>query len=463
MPLRHEIKSVTRLALPVVLAQAGSMTMGLVDTAMVGRLSSEALSAVALGDVIAFGTLIAGIGIIMGIDPIVSQAHGAGRGAAAGLALQRGMVLAVLLNIPLGFAWFHTEELLTLLGQSPDLARDAQTYAEVQIFSIGPFLVFQALRQYLQGRAIMVAPLLIIISANVMNVLFNWTLIFGNLGFPALGIEGAGIATGLTRVYMMLAMIAVVFGWKLHLPAWQPWSRQAFSPGGLWEVLRHGLPVAAMHCLEIWTFTLSSIFAGWLEPRDLNVAAHTIVLKIASFSFMFPFGVSMACATRVGNLLGAGRRDEAQHAAWAGLTIGAGAMLAFAGTFLALRHQLPKIFVTDAEEVVALAALILPIAAAFQLFDGTQAVASGILRGMGKTLPASLFNLAGFYGVGLPAALWLTFPEKFGRAGDGIGLAGIWWGLCVGLGVVAALQLLWVWKRGPRTVRKLAIDSPNSD
>lgn len=458
--IRLEIKALTRLAIPVVLAQVGSMTLGLVDMAMVGKLGKDALSAVSLGDVWVFGTLIAGIAIVMGIDPIVSQAHGAGKGKLAGLALQRGAVIGVLLNIPIGFLWWNAGDALKLLGQSPSIVEGAQTYTSIQIFSIAPFLIFTVFRQYLQGRGIMMVPLLIIVAANVMNVFFNWTLIYGNLGVPALGIKGAGIATGLTRTFMMIALLVVVWRWRLHREAWQPWSKESFSFLGLWQVLRYGIPIAVMYCMEVWAFSASSLLAGLLPPKELNVSSHTVVLKLASFSFMVPLGISIAASTRIGNLLGSKRKEDAQLSAWIALSLGAIVMLGFSGLFVLLRNDLPRLFIQDAE-VIALAATILPIAAAFQLFDGTQAVAAGILRGMGRTLPAAIFNLIAFYGLGLPIALLLSFPESFPDGWldrEGIGLEGIWWGLCCGLAVVAFLQVFWIWRRGPSTVSKLAVD-----
>lgn len=462
-PFKAEIRELTRLATPVVLAQVGSMTLGLVDLAMVGRLGTEALSAVALGDLWIFGTLIGAIALVMGIDPIVSQAHGAGRGHLAGLALQRCIVISTILTIPIGFLWWGTETALVALQQSPSIARDAQSYASMQIFSVAPFLFFVALRHYLQGRGIMMVPLFIIALANVANAVFNYALIYGHFGCPAMGIEGAGLATGLTRLFMLASLVIVVYRWRLHEGAWQPWSRDSFTPTGLWQVLKHGLPIAAMYVLEVWAFTLAGLLAGKLTPNALNVASHTIVLKLASFSFMFPMGVSIAAATRVGNLLGARRNEDAQRAAWVALGLGAGLMSAFAVLFIVFRQVLPRLFTEATEvEVVALAASILPIAAAFQLFDGTQAVAAGILRGMGRTLPAAVFNLIAFYLIGFPVALWLSFPEvlegQWLDGGRGMGLTGIWWGLCSGLSSVAVLEVLWIWKRGPRTVHKLAVD-----
>jgi MATE family multidrug resistance protein len=163
---------------------------------------------------------------------------------------------------------------------------------------------------------------------------------------------------------------------------------------------------------------------------------------------MVPLGIALAATVRVGNRIGAREPGQAQRAAWVALGLDAAVMAAFAAVFLAFRRELPRLYTADFE-VVGLAAAILPIAAAFQLFDGTQAVGGGILRGMGRPRPAALFHLLGFYAVGLPLAYFLCFPL-------GMGLAGIWWGLAAGLGLVAAMLVLFIWHRGPERARPVA-------
>ena len=194
--------------------------------------------------------------------------------------------------------------------------------------------------------------------------------------------------------------------------------------------------------LEMWAFQAATLIAGRLGEAEL--AAHTVVLNVASVTFMVPLGVGMAATTRVGNLLGAGRPDGAQRAAWVALATGAGVMTGSAVLFVVLRHAIPVLYTTDVD-VRVLAASIFPVAAAFQLFDGVQVVGSGVLRGMGSTRPAALFNLIGYYVLALPLAAWLTFTLD-------LGLRGIWWGLAIGLATVAVLLSAWIHRRGPTTV-----------
>ena len=450
-PLREEAGILTRLATPMVVSQVGMLSMGLVDTLMVGRLGAEALGAVALGHVWAWGTLIIGVGMMMGIDPIVAQAHGSGNGPRAGRALQRALVLAVLLTIPIGGLWLTASPMLKLLGQDPELVHDAANYCLYHLFGITPYLAFTALRQYLQGRGLMIAPLVTILLANLLNVLFNWVLIFGNLGAPELGVRGAALATGLSKVSLFVILVAWIRFHRLHEGAWTPWTRAALVPAKMRDLLRFGVPIGAQFGLEVWAFNLAAIFAGWISTEAL--AAHTIVIRLASLSFMMPVGISIAAATRIGNLIGARQRRRAQDSAWVAITMGGLVMAVWAILFWVFRRDLTALFTADTA-VIALGAVALPIAAAFQLFDGVQCVASGVLRGMGTTRPAAAFGLVGFYGIALPLAYLFAFEL------DG-GLAGIWWGLCAGLGAVAVMLMLWVLRRGPMhgTVPELTHDA----
>ncbi|MDJ0848368.1 MAG: MATE family efflux transporter [Myxococcota bacterium] len=441
--LRLEIRKMIALGVPVAGAQLSTMLLGFVDTVMVGRVSVEAIGAAALANVWVFGTIMFANGVLFGLDPIVAQSHGAGDGERAGRALQTGLILSLLLSVPVALLWTQTERFLLLAGQDPELARMAHTYTLVQIPGVPFFLAYAALRQYLQGREHMRPALWVVLAANVFNAFFNWVLIFGNLGLPALGLLGAGIATSLTRLVSFVGLVLFVWAFRLHAEAWVPWSRESLSRARLREIVSIGLPVGAQFALEIWAFSGASLLAGLLGTVPL--AAHTIALNMASLSFMMPLGISQGAATRVGNLVGAGDPEGAQRAAWVSVALGAGVMAVAAAAFVTLREWLPRIY-TPEPDVVGACAAILPIAAAFQVLDGTQVVGGGILRGMGRTRPAMLFNLVGYWVLGLPIGAWLAFQRGFG-------LAGLWWGFAIGLGTVATLLVLFVHYRGPAVDR----------
>jgi MATE family multidrug resistance protein len=444
--LRAEIRKLASLALPVAATQVSGMLMGIVDTAMIGRVSIEALAAAALANVWTWNTLLFANGVIFGLDPIVAHAHGARDGERAAVALQRGVVLAVLLSVPVGLLWLRTDFFLTRVGQDPELARAAHAYVLSMIPGIPGFLVFSALRQYLQCREIVRPALWIILIANALNAFLNWVLIFGNLGAPPLGLIGAGIATSFARIASLVGLVVFVRAFALHEGAWVPWSRRAFEPRGLRELLSMGLPVAVQMSTEMWAFGAATLLAGKLGAQSL--AAHTIAMSFAGLAFMVPLGISLGAVTRVGNLLGAGLPERSQYAAWVSLGMGAGVMTVSAFLFVTFRGTLPRLFTPDAS-LVALCATILPIAAAFQIFDGTQVVGCGILRGMGRTRPAAVFNVIGYWALALPLGGWLALRTAWG-------LQGLWWGLCLGLAVVAALLVLAVRFRGPATVRARA-------
>jgi len=438
-PIRSEVRRLAALALPVAATQVSTMMLGVVDTLMVGRASVPALAAASIGNVWIFGTLQLATGILFGLDPVVAHAHGSGDGRRAGLALQRGLALALYLSVPLAGLWLVGDGFLRWTGQDPTLARDAQRFIAVQIPSIPFFLGYSALRQYLQGREIVRPAMWVILAANFVNAFFDWILIFGHFGLPALGLVGAGIATAATRVLCFAALVGLVRGLDLHRGAWVPWALASFDPRGLRQVLALGLPVGVQISLEFWAFSGATLIAGRLGAAAL--AAHTITLNMAALAFMIPLGISLAAVTRVGNLLGARRSEDAQRAAWVALALGAGVMSASAVLFVVFRRELPRLYTPDAG-VVALCASILPIAAAFQIFDGTQVVGCGVLRGMGRTRPAAVFNLISYWLVGIPLGAWLALPM-------GWGLAGVWWGLCIGLASVAALLVAFIRWRGP--------------
>lgn len=442
-PVILELRRLVMLAMPIVVTQVGTMMMGVVDMLMVGSVGREALAAAALGNLWTMGTLVVGMGLTLGIDPILTQAHGAGDARAVGLVTQRGLVMAALAGVPTALLWLVTGPALELAGQDPTLAAMAHDYVLMQLPSVFGFLGFMVLRSYLQGRSIVAPAMWVTLLANVFNALLNWVLIFGELGAPAMGLRGAGIATGVTRSLMLVALALWIWRAGLQRGAWTPWSRAALAPAGLLEIVRFGLPVGVQLGLEMWAFQAATLFAGWLGEAEL--AAHTIAINLASLSFMVPLGVAMAAVTRVGNLLGAGDRHGAQRAAWVALAVGAGVMTVSATVFVALRTELPALY-NDDVAVLALAAGLLPIAGAFQIFDGIQVVGGGVLRGMGRTRPAALFNLVGYYVLGLPVAWWLAFER-------GMGVAGIWWGLTVGLMVVAVLLIAWIGARGPLRAR----------
>lgn len=441
----REVRRLTALATPIAITQLATMLLWTIDFLMVGRIDVLSLNAVALGRLWVIGTAIVAMGLIYGQDAIAAQAHGARNRARLGDVLRHSGALALGVSLPLGALWLATGPILVALGQDPEVARLAHAYVVVQIPSLPFFLLFVALKQYLQARGIVRPEMWIAIAANVVHALLNWVFIFGKLGAPRLGVVGAGVATAISEVLMFTAMLVAFRIFRLQRGSVTRLAPRLLRWGGIVEILRLGWPLAAMLALEYWAFAISTLWAGRLGPVEL--AAHSIALNLASISYMVPLGIGLGATTRVGNLIGAGDPRGAQRAAWVAFSLGAAVMTLFAIVFIAGRDWIPTWY-TLSPAVVAMAAALLPIAAAFELFDGLQVVGSGILRGMGRTRPAAAFNLIGYYVLGLPLAAWLGRPERYG-------LVGIWWGLALGLFVVAILAVAWVAKRGPLTAEAL--------
>jgi MATE family multidrug resistance protein len=388
-----------------------------------------------------------GMGAVMGIDALVSQSHGRGDAHAVGLARQRGLVVAVLMSIPLCASQLLTEEVLTLLGQTPRVARLAERYNLLRIASIPSFLLFTTQRQVLQARGLMGPVTWLVYAANLLHGALNWALIFGELGAPALGLDGAALASGSSAMLLAAGTFAMSRGLGLDDGSRTRWERAAFEPSGILQVLRLGLPVGLQLCFEGTAFTLAALMAGWIDVQ--SVGGHQIALTMAAMAFMLPMGVSLGASARVGNLIGEGDEPGMRRAVWVSLGTGAGVMTASALAFTLLRWQLPRLFTADAA-LIAVAAGVLPMAAAFQIADGTQVVAGGVLRAMGRPQAAAVVNLIGYYAFALPLGYALGFPL-------GLGLPGIWFGLTLGLMAIAGALLLWVRRQTRRPIAELQV------
>jgi MATE family multidrug resistance protein len=443
--LRREVRVLTLLATPVALTQLSSMLLWTIDFLMVGRIGVQSLNAVSLGRIWIMGTSMVALGLVFGLDPITSQAHGARDRERLGESLLHGAALALLVTVPLALAWLSTGPVLLAFGQDPATVALAAQFVHAQIPALPFFLLFMVIRQYLQARGIVRPAMWISFGANALNALLDWLLIFGVGGLPRLGALGAGVATAITQVAMLAALLWAIRYWRLQRGSRTILDLRAVRRHGIAEIARLGAPIALQIALEYWAFALAALWAGRLGPIEL--AAHSIVLNLASISYMVPLGISAGATTRVGQRIGAGDPHGAERAAWIAFALGAATMLGFAALFVLLRHWIPLAYTAD-PGVILLAAALLPIVAAFELFDGLQVVGAGILRGMGETRPAALANFVGYYVLGLPLAWWLS-----SRAG--LGLAGIWWGLALGLFVVALFLVARVAIRGPRHARGL--------
>jgi len=442
-PLAGEVGLAVRrllvLAGPVVLAEIGWMSMGLVDTLMVGRLGPAAIGATGLGGVLFMSVAIFGMGLLLGLDTLVSQAYGARRLDECHRWLAHGAVLAATVAVPITVTLVIGTRLLPRLGLHPDVLALTQPYLDVITWSLAPLLAYACLRRYLQGVGWVRPVTAALVSANLVNAGANWLLIYGHLGFPALGVVGAAWATLVSRVYLAGLLLAAVLWHDRQHGGRLRAHLGPFDLGRLSRLTALGVPAALQVTLEVGVFGAATALAGQLLPVAL--ASHQIALNVASTVFMVPLGTASAAAVVVGHAIGRGDTRGAGVAGWSALALISAFMLAVAAAFVFLPRVFLTPFTTD-PGVLRLAAGLLLVAAVFQVFDGLQVVATGVLRGVGDTRTPMLANLIGHWALGLPVAYVLCFPF-------GWGVVGLWIGLSVGL-ISTGLVLVLVWQRRVR-------------
>lgn len=440
--LRGEAGRILRLAGPVMIAYLGTISMGTVDMKMAGALGASALGAVALGHMWGIAASIIAWGAARALDPVVAQARGAGDVRAAGLGLTHGLAMAAILGIPVLALFVLARQGLSALGQPEDLIPVAAAYCRALIPGLPAILAFAIVRNFLQALGVMRPATYAIVLANIGNVFLNWVLMYGNLGCPALGVVGSGLSTSINQ-WLMLA--SVLFFARKTLSAYWPGWAGAFAPRPLSRMMRLGLTLGFQFGFEVWAFHAAGFMMGRLG--SLAFAAHAIAINLATISFMVPSGIGAAAATRVGQLVGAGQ--EWKRSAWAAVGLGALVMTIPAVAFVLGARGLTGFYSAD-PGVLAVAVAVLPIAGAFQLFDGVQAVAFGVLRGAGDTRVPAIANVVGYWIIGLPAGWLLAFSL-------GWSARGVWSGLVLGLAAVAALLLARIVVLARRGVRRLTI------
>lgn len=425
--VRQEIVAAVRLAAPVALVQLGLMLMGVVDTMMLGHYSPQALAAAGVGHVFCAVVQMLGYGVVAALDPLLSQAYGAGDRTALGAHLQRGIVLAAILTVPLSLFMWDTRWFLELTHQQPVVVGNAALYIRAMAWGNLPFLLFAAFRLALQAMSIVRPAVAAIVLGNVLNLAGNYLFIYGRFGFPALGIVGSGYSTSLSR-WAMCAWLVIAA--RRHIaPFWRGFTAEAVAWRPHVRSLRLGLPIGVHNSLELCLFLTVALLMGQMGVAELG--GHQIALNLSALSFMIPLGIGGAAATRVGNAIGRQDMPAARRAAAVCLGLGAGVMSLFALLFATAPRLLAALYTAD-PAVLTVAAALIPIAAAFQIFDGVQVVSAGILRGSADTTYPAAVALVGFWLLGLPGGWYLAFREQMGARG-------LWWGLTVGLGAVAAL------------------------
>lgn len=428
-PLLREFLQLGRLAVPLAAVQAGNQLMGVVDTAIVGRLGPAPLGAVGLGNGIFFALSTLGLGTMLGLDPLISQALGARKPERAHRLLWQGVWLAALLALLLSAPMAAAPFFLVAAGVEEEVAALARHYVLTRLPGLFPFLLFFGMRSYLQAFGSTRVMVLAMVTANLLNVPASLLLVFGGAdlppwvgplrALPELGVVGAAVATNLC-ILLQVGVLALAVR---RLGATSA-SRRPHLPD-LRSALRVGAPVGLQMSAEVAIFALVGLLAGRLGAGAL--AAHQISLTLASFTFTVAVGIASAASVRVGLGIGADDLPAVRRAGYLGLAAGGGVMGLGGLAFLLVPGPLASLLTNDAE-TIARAAPLLAVAALFSVSDGVQAVGAGILRGAGDTRFAFLANLVGHWLISLPLALLLSAR---------LGVSGLWLGLSAGLTVVA--------------------------
>ena len=459
--IRREFFPMLRIAIPVVMAELGWMAMGVVDTIMVGPLGPQAISAAGVGNSMHIAFAIFGMGVLLGLDTLVSQAFGARNIRECHRLFFDGLSLAASMTLPilalLTGVWFA----IPSLGFHDAVEPLLESYFGIVILSTPFLLAYATCRRYLQGMHAVTPVMFALVTANLINAGVNWILIYGHFGFPALGVAGSAWATLISRIYMLGVLLVAV--WLVDNKR----TREAVagehneaSTGALarveslWHVDWHfdtvrlrrllalGLPAASQFTAEVGVFALATAFSGMLDP--ISSASHQIALNLAGVAFMIPLGMGSAGAVRVGHAVGAGERGRASAAGWTAIMLGTGFMIASGLAFVLMPEDLIQLFSND-PDVLRVGTSLLLLAAVFQLFDGIQGVITGTLRGLGDTRTPMLVNLLAHWLLGLPISYTLCFLM-------GWGVYGLWVGLSLGL-IIVGVILLYVWTKKIRHYR----------
>jgi MATE family multidrug resistance protein len=445
-PWRAEARATLRLSLPLILTNLAQTVITATDVVILGWAGADYLAAGALATNLYFALLIFGIGLVSAVSPMVARERGRNRHAVREVrrTVRQGIWASVAITIPFWIVLWHTETVMLWLGQDPELSRLAAENMRGLQWAILPFLLYIALRSFIAALERPAWSLVVGIFGVVFNGLIVWALVFGHFGLPAMGLFGAGIGSTLSATLMFLGMVAVCVldrrfrRYHIFGRVWRPdWARFR----ALWRL---GLPMAVAVCLEVSVFNAAVFLMGLIGTSE--VAAHAIAIQVASLCFMVPLGFSQAVTVRVGMAYGAGDVAAIRRAGWTPFILGVGFMTCTAIMMLVMPEALIGVFLdrTDPKnaDVVALAVSFLGIAALFQVFDGIQGIAGGMLRGLHDARVPMIYAAIGFWGVGLSLSVVLGFWV-------GLGGIGIWLGLATGLAAVATM-LLARWLRRER-------------
>ena len=443
--LRDEFRPTLRLAIPLVLAELGWMSMAIVDTMMVGRLpnSATAMGAVSLGSNIFIVLALFGGGLLLGLDTLVSQAFGAGQREDCHRSLLNGIYLSIALTPFLAAPVWLLPSLLTRMRVDADVLALAIPYTKALAAGLLPLLLYFAVRRCLQAMDMVKPVAFALVTANIINAFGNWILVYGRWGVTAMGAVGSGWSTAIARLYMASVLVGYLLWYDRRHRTELLKTPVDIDLRRIRRLITLGLPAAIQFTLESGVFAFVTALIARLGAVAL--ASHQIALNTVAFTYMVPLGIASAAAVRVGQAIGRKDPKAAGAAGGTAIFLGAAFMTCASAGLLLFPRWIARMYTPD-ELVIHSTTALLAAGAAFQLFDGLQTVATGALRGTGDTRTPMLCHFTAYWIIGLPLGAWLCFRR-------GLGAFGLWAGLSLAL-ILIGIVLLFAWRR---KVRKLIL------
>ena len=435
----HFVKTML-LAWPVCISNLGHVMVGIVDTAMVGGIDetvfgysgTTAQAAVALANGFYFLVLVFGMGVSYGVTPLAAAADSSGNVEENSKLLSHCLVVNVATNAVLFLALIAISPTLRYIDQAEEVVDLAIPFLNVMLLGMIPLAIFSSFKQFAEGLSFTRFAMIITIGSNLLNVLFNYMFIYGKFGFSAMGVMGSCWATFWARLVMAFSMFAYVYYGKHFRKYWDGFSFRRLSRERLRSIFRIGAGSGLQWMFEVSAFAFAMVMIGWIGKQEL--AAHQIALQLAAMTYLIASGISSAASVRVGNQLGAKNISSLREAALSSFFMVIISQAVFAILFILFRFIMPVIF-NEEQEVRDIVSSLLLIAAIFQLSDGVQVVALGVLRGMKDVTIPTWITFGSYWMIGLPGSYALAFVFGFG-------VEGVWYGLTAALTIAAVFLFL---------------------
>ncbi|MDR0970022.1 MAG: MATE family efflux transporter [Lentimicrobiaceae bacterium] len=432
-----------KVAIPVVISQAGQITVMLADNIMVGHLGAMELAAVSFSGSLYMIGMIFGMGFTLGVTPLVGIAYGENKFRKAGLLFQNALLVNLFSTVIFMSLLFSVNLFLDRLGQEAAVVDLARPFYNIMVWSFLPQMIFFSGRQFAEGIGNTKIAMIITIFCNILNVVLNYGLIYGKLGLPEKGITGAAIATLISRIGMAVLMLFALFRLPIFNRYFIFFRKDGFNKTYLKNLFKVGGPISIQTGIEVLTFSLCGIMIGWIS--GVSLAANQVTQTMSSLTFMIALGVSSATTIRVSHQLGEKNYIGMRKAGFASMHLALAFMSVSAFCFIVFRNYIPYIFTSD-EAVIAISSQLLVICGIYQVFDGLQVVAMAALRGMADTKVPMYISFVSYLVVCLSVGYFLAFVV-------GLGAVGIWWGYVVGLSLAA----IWLSLRFIRKSREILL------